>query len=396
MTIYLTVLLAILTTFLESCSPSTFNVHNVKPIKTTRSDNLLVFALDSFRTENLNWINYKGCSSISALSINDSAYLVLQNRTNNFLDVYNLESHSIVYSIEVPTQYKLCEDMSSTFIKDNMVYHLFNNEGALLTTTVNNKKLVPHTNLNSNSTMLDNKLISVVRSGHTQLYVDKDSLLFLGVVNPYKGNYYNYPITATLNLKTGKINTTGIAFPRFLYKNDYGLMSPIKQLYTDNHIVYACDALPEIWRYDLTTSTLARYITRSNYQTDSILPLPFRSSPHNKDQSYNIFMHSARYDKFVYDPYKNVYYRFFVLEMPQKNEQGLYNTHKDRRLSVMVLDENFNLLGETLLPPVCNFIFFAVASKQGLFINYGVLSKSTENDSNIPNILKIKFSYADK
>jgi hypothetical protein len=92
----------------------------------------------------------------------------------------------------------------------------------------------------------------------------------------------------------------------------------------------------------------------------------------------------------VYDKHKKCYYRFFALQnvLTKTNKAFLIPT-KTRRMSLMVLDENFNLIGETLLPKNCLAIFFAVASKQGLFVNNGPLTKAKENGW---NILKINFT----
>ncbi|OWY23274.1 DUF4221 domain-containing protein [Sphingobacteriales bacterium UPWRP_1] len=380
------IILLLFVVILKGCSQSGFNIHNVKAIKTLQNAGSLTFRFDSISTKNIDFKSYS-CSSISALTISDSACLVLRNNTNNTLDVYNLESDKFMYTIDVPVDYRVCEDMNSTFIKGNSVYHLENKDGAFYTATLADKKLNLNTYVNANKTMLDKKLINLTLSGLTQIYVTSDSLLFFTVGNPFGAKVY--PITAELNLKTNEIKEIGIKQPMFLYKNDFGLSRPIQQLYADDFILYACNALPEIWKFNLRDNTILRYICRSSFQTDSILPLPFRSNPYNKDRAFDIFMHSARYEKLIYDEYRNLYYRFFILPMPQKNEQGFFNTYKDRQISVMVLDENFNLMGETLLPKMCFGLFLVATSKQGLFINYGPFSKAMGNEY---NILKITFT----
>jgi hypothetical protein len=45
----------------------------------------------------------------------------------------------------------------------------------------------------------------------------------------------------------------------------------------------------------------------------------------------------------------------------------------------MVLNEDFDLLAEAILPDECFFIYFAVLAKDGLYINYGPSANTKEH-----------------
>ena len=52
------------------------------------------------------------------------------------------------------------------------------------------------------------------------------------------------------------------------------------------------------------------------------------------------------YESLLYDPYKNIYYRFFAKDMPLKNEKGLFNTMEDKVYGVSLLNHNLKPMGD--------------------------------------------------
>ncbi len=331
--------------------------------------------------------NYGGSSHTMSYTRNDSAFVVLQNCLQNTLDIYNIEQPKWVRSMDLSFMNSLCGKQTSCFYGSDTLLCI--TSGSILFSTFEND-FQTLSILNDNESMKGKRFITTESfDTYEEIHLTRDSILLFPV---YYGNYKkrcNQPITATYNLRNGEIGFADINYPNVLCGTDYGLLDRIEHYYFDETILYAFHALPEIWKYNIQTSTLQRYNCKSTFHTDSILPITFKRTPKNKDLLFDHFMHSARYERLVYDKYKKCYYRFFVLQMSHKNEQGLFNTYKDRRMSLMVLDENFNLIGETLLPKNCLAIFFAVASKQGLFVNNGPLTKAKENGW---NILKINFT----
>jgi hypothetical protein len=223
-------------------------------------------------------------------------------------------------------------------------------------------------------------------------FVSDSTILFPLEVNPdfrhkkFSEYDFGYPITGIYDLKTKKISYEGLTWPEFLFKNNYGLLTVIEQSYSKENIIYSFLPIPEIWRYNRKNKTIDRFLVKSKYDTADTPALTFKRTPKTKDLVFQHFKTSSHYRRLIYDPVHHLYYRFYALPVPEKAPDGLYTTYKDRRYSVMILDEEFNLLAESLLPIECFFIYFAVPVKDGLYINYGSFKNTKQNGIKILHI----------
>lgn len=60
---------------------------------------------------------------------------------------------------------------------------------------------------------------------------------------------------------------------------------------------------------------------------------------------------SINYFQIIYDPFKNVYYRFYMLPLPKgRNDEGLLYTFNDKASCITVISNNFTLIGDVILP----------------------------------------------
>jgi hypothetical protein len=95
----------------------------------------------------------------------------------------------------------------------------------------------------------------------------------------------------------------------------------------------------------------------------------------SKSRRLSHYFENYSYNTVIYDKYRNVYYR--MVEHPWKD----YDTSKDwrpwlKQVSIIILDENFNLMGETLLDMEYRFVALKfMVSEDGL-----LLYKQTDND----------------
>lgn len=84
----------------------------------------------------------------------------------------------------------------------------------------------------------------------------------------------------------------------------------------------------------------------------------------NKSARFEYFATHPSYSSVIYDPYRKYYYRF--AQLPLRKEEF---KSRPKRISVVILDENFNWLGETILPDHTfdHYIYFV--TEEGLHIN---------------------------
>jgi len=390
----------ILLLFFAKCNGS----HQVEHRSHRISQNLiqeknLRFVFDSLRITSEMIKGKGGGNHASYFYHKDSSYLVFQDCNNNKLDVYNVENHKDSWSFKFNTNENrwICETSHSFFFKDKTSFYMLSEDGIFR--EYKNGVLKILFNLNTDSVMVANgMMIDPSLNADHEIYISGDSILYFPVeIDPdhtqktYSNYNYNYPVSAMFNLKTRSfIAFTGAKFPEILHTKDYGLNNIISHLYTGDNIYYAFGGLPEIWEFDPKTDSTTYNTVRSKYQDQDILPLNFKRTPYTKDKLWQHYLLSAAYRRLVYDPYKRCYYRFFVHPLAEKNKEGLFNTYMDKKISLMVLDEQFNLIGETMLPDECFFIFFAIPARNGLYINYGPITNPIQN-----GIKLLKIAYHD-
>ena len=80
-------------------------------------------------------------------------------------------------------------------------------------------------------------------------------------------------------------------------------------------------------------------------------------------------MLTGYYSGIKYDRYRKLYYRLAVHPIDLVNVQNQRNHLKDKQLSVIVLDENFKIVGETLLPTKRHLYTTWFVGEAGLYIS---------------------------
>ena len=135
----------------------------------------------------------------------------------------------------------------------------------------------------------------------------------------------------------------------------------------DNKHIYSFGAEPNLYVFDLKTKKTTVMPARSQSDTVAIKGLT-KKEMKDVDQKLQILANTSQYHQVIYDPYRKLYYRFFSPFLPEKDEEGLYNSFIDKRYILMVFDQNFNLIGEYPLPKRKFSHYFAFVGKKGLYL----------------------------
>ena len=79
----------------------------------------------------------------------------------------------------------------------------------------------------------------------------------------------------------------------------------------------------------------------------------------------------ARYGDLIYDPYREVYYRFAYpkTELDDKINWMGKSVYGRKKFSVIILDKDFQIIGETLFPEAIYNPYASFVSKEGLYIS---------------------------
>ena len=83
------------------------------------------------------------------------------------------------------------------------------------------------------------------------------------------------------------------------------------------------------------------------------------------------YMEKGKYWNLMYDKYRDVYYRFVEMPCELADGEDPYDefTPKKREFSVIVLDKDFRIIGETKFPDNKYFIRMSFVGRDGLYIS---------------------------
>ena len=95
-----------------------------------------------------------------------------------------------------------------------------------------------------------------------------------------------------------------------------------------------------------------------------IKPSRLQSNTNFEDEDIH-YMNNLCYRNILFDEYRNIYYRFVFLPHPNYDREDRYLR---RPFSVIILDSDFNIIGETLLPEFEYLIAQTFVSPDGLHV----------------------------
>lgn len=192
-----------------------------------------------------------------------------------------------------------------------------------------------------------------VEMNFTPMVLHKGKLLMVNnlLLNPERGlgPSSSNVFIRRLDLSTGKLDYL-TRVPKELERNDYGMLNRFACLQRGDKLLIAPYYSSEIYVYDLKSNTF-KYPMHGKAQLQKVArPLlenkaNVRGKISNKEYYSRMIKHYLTNEQFVgilYDKYKNYYYRIKL---------SFINGNKRKyRLSVVVLDANFNFKGVISIP----------------------------------------------
>ncbi len=188
-------------------------------------------------------------------------------------------------------------------------------------------------------------------------------------------------VQMVLDLEKGKNSISSISFPKNNEGKKYGALhyqifgmtynSKLKQA------VYSFPADKEVSITDLLTGNITSRPAESQYikQFFEYDEENYKDAP--SEPAGEFFMTTPTYGPVVYDKYRDVYYRLGLLPVDQKNANYEEKNPPSKLVSLIVLDNKFNYLGEQLLDKNRYWSSNLFVSKEGLNIQNRTKSDET-------------------
>lgn len=237
---------------------------------------------------------------------------------------------------------------------------LVNSSGKLL----NSYRLLTGTTYNENTGMLRPYTISVP--------VKFNDLIYFNVApdrDVYKPSYFQGSTNVSLDLSSGKyfyFNT----YPDEFKKGVWGVAS-VSYSTTFNkdyqRFIYSFAISDSLDIFEPKSGKRWRRFAGSRFINSRILPMSKPDNSHDLEYA----LETPYYGGVIYDKFQNLYYRFVRHSIPFKDERGEINGFHEKPISVILLDKDLEVIGETMLRNNVFLDYIYFVTKDGLFISEG-------------------------
>ena len=178
--------------------------------------------------------------------------------------------------------------------------------------------------------------------GTTLIYNAKDSTIFTS--NPYPAVYGS----------AEDLDKWGV----FEYRMTNYTMSP------SDEMVISFPASDSIYVYNPKTDLRKAYFAGYSKPTNIHLVVS-----NDEISKYTDFMGQYNYSFILYDKYNDLYYRLMGIPTDDYDKEDVANELNRKKMAIIILDGNFEKVGETMLPQDCYLYGKSFINENGLHIN---------------------------
>lgn len=185
----------------------------------------------------------------------------------------------------------------------------------------------------------------------------------------YSSNADNDFSLVVIDGGTGQVSEKLIPYPD-LYRDFYGdllMRVPYTAYNSDKSItVTGFPADDNIYVLNLISKKVTSYYAGSVYKDDKLKPLAkglLGGMGISTEREIEYFREITSYGNIVYDPWRNLYYRIVEKSTPMP---GVNLSNKAKKLSIIILDEDFRVIGESDIKEEAFSVFrYSVFVSQG-------------------------------
>ena len=180
------------------------------------------------------------------------------------------------------------------------------------------------------------------------------------------------PVSFTIDLDTKEVEHLPLEYPKLQTRINPAKIASVENKYSrifdGTQFVYSFSYEEDIYIASIDHKTITRKPIKSKY-IDKMIPLDDFGNVTFKD-----LCDHAEYGNLLYDPYRNVYYRiaFPQTDVPNNLKDRDYMDLLDygkKSFSVIILDKDFHIIGETLFPDCTYNPKMAFVREDGLYIS---------------------------
>ena len=311
--------------------------------------------------------NCYSMSMFSYMSPEGIPYLSYENEQTNELNFYRLDSCKLSHKIKIAQEGPeaigrfighTVIDLDNILIFDQFKISRINRNGKIL----------------DKYNLITDTQIALCHPPTSKVYapmIVQDSCIYLYQAlmysdKPYDGDALErYPLCIKVNMQTKQTEKSPLTYPRLWEtENENGIFTCSRD-YDGTNFVYSFFISNSIY-VPHDNQTFKKYPCKSQY----INGLPKNNYPLDIQATQKESIENASYGNIIYDKYRKVYYRFFQPACELNKQDNIADLMKTgKKFSIMILDKDFQVIGETLFPentyiPVMFFVL-----EDGLYIS---------------------------
>jgi hypothetical protein len=309
--------------------------------------------------------------------IGDREFLAFENEFKNGITIYHLDDQTLFKDIKIPTEgpHGIRKIHGFTIVSHDsiFVYDSYQLSNALLINL--DSKFIDRLNLTRNAE--SNVFSHASMTRNPSVYFEGD-IYFIQFSNSPSGRSEDFEFA--YNIKNGTMIGKGITRPEIYGNKIWGLFHsyPNRSKGPGSTFVYSWGIDSDIYVTDFKNE-LKSFQAKSDY-FDNINPIT--SNQITSEVGLKYYAENDIYDVIFWDKYRKVYYRFARQGTPYLDSKtGRIANGEDKSCSIIILDENFKKIGETLLSQGKYFIRDSYVSRKGLCISNSHYRNPNLNES---------------
>ncbi|MGB3151462.1 MAG: DUF4221 family protein [Maribacter sp.] len=299
-------------------------------------------------------------------------FLLVLNPLINGVNIYNLKEKTVVNKLKVPTEGP---------------NGLANIQG-FTAVTLDSIFLFPKGHLN--------KFILVKKSGELVNKYSPKAITYRGILNHISSTLqptiffdnklyfvqwplfdtYNsknissgFPLEIEYSIETDSLISLPVTYPKTFHSNIWSLWDIIHSRtfnFNNSSFIYSFNSIDSIQSINFTGGSPTSF--KASLNTNSNQSRSYSKKPNSMvELKNNLSVH--RYSGILYDEFRDVYYRFALNPVTFNDKlHKNYKAYESMPMSIIILNNSFEKIGETPLEPNKYTIYSAFVGKNGLYL----------------------------
>lgn len=352
------ILLLYLSIFLFACNKE--NKRNVHLEKSGRELSLLLDSDTKSNTKSL--FLYKNKTG--------KEYITFQNQFKNEIYFYNIENQKFEFKITPNLDGNngvgmffgyYIQNLDSIFLTNSEVEEI-----ALIDSSAKLKELLVYDKA-SDGTLLRRSFSTTNFFRPLTIIGNK-----IYTISRCNRNIHPNPVSITIDMKTKKVDYLPFEYPQIQNNINkmkaFGLEDQFSRVFDGNHFIYSFYFEEDIFVASIDHKKIQRKKVKSKYINSVRLLDDFGKS------TIQEACENPNYGNMIYDPYRSVYYRIAFPEVEfdhklEMNEAIELLDYGRKKFSIIILDKEFNIIGETLFPDYSYNPGIMFIREDGLYIS---------------------------